>query len=174
MGDIERQRKVKLIASIIFRDEECLNYAQRELKRCYGRIEPLLEKVLPFDYTDYYENEFGKPLKRKLICFEKLIAKDGIYKIKLAANRIERGAKKHNKRQVNIDPGYVTEAKLVLLTTKNYTHRIYLAGGIFCEVTLFFQNNTFNPWKWTYPDYGSKELISYFNKVREVYMQNIK
>jgi hypothetical protein len=42
-------------------------------------------------------------------------------------------------RPLNLDPGYLTEAKLVLATTKDRNHRLYLDRGIFAEVTLCYQ-----------------------------------
>ena len=43
-------------------------------------------------------------------------------------------------RPLNLDPGYLTEAKLVLASTKDRDHRIYLDHGIFAEGTLYFQH----------------------------------
>ena len=102
---------------------------------------------------------------------ELLRSKEKAAEIKLITNRIEDRFRKDRKRTVNIDPGYVTEAKLVLLTTKDYTHRVYIGKRIFAESTLFFQDGTFKSWPWTYPDYASAEMVSYFNQVRELYMQ---
>lgn len=167
------QKPVKLVASIIYKDEKFLEYAEKELKGLFGPLEDLV-KTTPFAYTDYYYPEFGRPLKRKLISFKNLVKKENIKRIKLKTNRIEdrtraiRGVSP--KRRANIDPGYVTEAKVVLLTTKDYTHRVYLGQGIFAESTLFYQNKTFRPWPWTYPDYTSQDLISYFNEVRRIYI----
>lgn len=169
MGFFVGQKPVKLIASIIFKEEKFLRHAEDELKKRYGRCEAA-SVTLPFDYTDYYEEEFGAPLERKLICFKKLPDSDKIPEVKVETNNIETALSFNGKRMVNIDPGYITEAKLVLLTTKDYSHRVYLGGCIFAEATLFFQNNTFNPWPWTYPDYASKEMIDYFNKVRKIYV----
>ena len=42
-------------------------------------------------------------------------------KMKLAANNLEDKYKIENKRRLNIDPGYISEAKLILATTKNYS-----------------------------------------------------
>ena len=70
---------------------------------------------------------------------------------------------------MNIDPGYLTLSKVVLLTTKDYTHRIYLAGGIYAEVTLRYKSGTFNPWDWTYPDYKTPEYVNIFNHIRDIY-----
>jgi hypothetical protein len=173
MGILADQRPVKLIASIIFRDEKSRQYAEERLKKAYGETEPL-EKTAPFDRTEYYYEEFGRPLKRKIICFKKLFSKEDIGRIKLETNSMEDLSMAGEKRTVNIDPGYVTEAKLVLLTTKDYTHRVYVGERIFAESTLFYQEGTFRPWPWTYPDYASEELIGYFNEVRDLYMNDIK
>jgi hypothetical protein len=169
MGGLVKQKPVKLVASIIFKEEKYREYAEKRLKKAYGLLEPL-EKTLPFDHTDYYYKEFGRPLKRKLVCFRKLLAGEKIPTVKLTTNKIEDSCLIGGKRVVNIDPGYVTDAKLVLLTTKDYTHRVYVGRRIFAESTLFFRDGAFRPWPWTYPDYASQELISYFNEVRKIYM----
>ncbi|MGB2598843.1 MAG: DUF4416 family protein [Candidatus Omnitrophota bacterium] len=173
MGAEIDQKPVKLVASIIFKDENSREAALSKLKNLYGELEPL-EKLIPFDYTDYYYEEMGRPLMRKLVCFKKLAGMENISRIKLKTNRIEKHACAGKKRTVNIDPGYVTEAKLVLLTTNDYTHRVYLGRRIFAESTLFFKDGKFEPWPWTYPDYASEELTSYFEKVREIYLQDVK
>ena len=86
---------------------------------------------------------------------------------------MEDRSRSNGARTVNIDPGYITEAKLVLLTAKDFSHRIYQKDGIFAESTLFFQDHSFRPWPWTYPDYASAEMVEYFNQVRELYMADI-
>ena len=73
------------------------------------------------------------------------------------------------KRSVNIDPGYLDLAKVVLFSTKDYSHRIYLDKGIYAEVTLFYKDNRFNPWPWTYPDYRTSEYLGIFKSIREIY-----
>lgn len=173
MGVLVNQNPVKLVASIIYKDDALVDSVEKELIQRYGPLTPL-EKTLPFDFTDYYEEEFGKPLKRKLICFDRPADPEEMAAVKLATNEIEDGFRKDGKRTVNIDPGYVTEAKLVLLTTKDYNHRVYLGKRIFAESTLYFQEGTFNPWPWTYPDYASEPLVSYFNEVRALYTDGLK
>jgi hypothetical protein len=170
MGVPTDQRPAKLVASIIFKDESAYEPAEKELIRRFGPLEPLV-RALPFDFTDYYSEEFGKPLKRKLLCFKNPVKKEAASGIKIVTNRIEDRCRKNGRRTVNIDPGYVTEAKLVLMTTKDYTHRVYIGNRIFAESTLHFQEGSFRPWPWTYPDYASAELISYFNEVRELYLR---
>jgi hypothetical protein len=60
-------------------------------------------------------------------------------------------------------------AKLVLATTKNHGHRIYLREGIYGEVTLTFRNGDFCPYPWTYPDYASEPVIEIMRSIRRIY-----
>lgn len=173
MGKLIKQDPVKLIFSIIYREEGDLLLAENSLRKGYGEVDPL-QKILPFDYTDYYYDEMGNPLKRKLMAFSRLFDKEKLYQSKIVSNRIEERMAEGGRRRVNIDPGYITEAKLVLFTTKDYSHRIYAGGGIFSEVTLFFQEGTFKAWPWTYPDYASGEMIDYFNRVRQSYIDEVR
>ncbi|MDD5634081.1 MAG: DUF4416 family protein [Candidatus Omnitrophica bacterium] len=173
MGILLKQKPVKLVSSIIYREEGSLSSIMQKMCRCFGEVEPLQAK-LPFDKTDYYYEEFGKPLMRKLVCFKRLVDPEKIYRVKLVSNRLEDGMRVGGNRTVNVDPGYITEAKLILLTTKDYSHRIYLRGRIFAESTLCFTKGSFQAWPWTYPDYSSREVVEYFMKVREKYMEDIK
>ena len=80
----------------------------------------------------------------------------------------------NKKRRVNIDPGYISDSKLILTTTKDYFHRIYLGHGIYAEVTLRWRKGGFEPFEWTYPDYRSKEYIKILNTIRNNYMNHKK
>ena len=173
MGEAVKQMTVKLVASIIFRDRPRLERAEKCLKRIYGAMETL-ELESPFDYTDYYSSEFGSPLYRKIFCFRKPVGPERLADIKLVTNRLECKMKVEGKRTVNIDPGYVTDAKLVLLTTKDYTHRVYIGSRIFAESTLHYRDGSFRPWPWTYPDYASDAIVGYFNKVRKLYLHDVR
>ena len=44
-------------------------------------------------------------------------------------------------RPLNLDPGYLTLGKLVLASTKDFAHRIYLGRGIYAEMTLFYRHH---------------------------------
>jgi hypothetical protein len=173
MGVPLKQKPVKLVASLIYGEDVHRRYAEDMLEAAYGPLgEP--RAFLPFGYTDYYLEEFGPGLQRRLVCFRNLVALESLPEIKLATNRFEDRSRKDGKRRVNIDPGYLTEAKLVLLTTKDYSHRIYVGKSIFAESTLCFRKGTFVAWPWTYPDYASPEIVSYFNRVRENYMKETR
>jgi hypothetical protein len=170
MGRIVSPNPVKLVAGFIFKEDPSFQKAKKELLRKFGKID-FESETLDFCLTDYYEKEFGRGLKRKFLSFNKLIAPERLPDIKITTNRLEEKLARNKQRTINIDPGYLDLAKLVLASTKDYKHRIYLAKGIFAEITLFFQNKSFSPWEWTYPDYRTTEYISIFNNIRALYMK---
>ena len=93
--------------------------------------------------------------------------------VKLETNRIEDECLEDGNRKINIDPGYISLERLILVTGKNYTHRIYLSKGIFADLTLIFNRASFRPLEWTFKDYASPEIISLFNGVRERYKRQL-
>ena len=173
MGCLKEHRPVKLIASLISSDNTFLQRSIRGLTGLYGDIETMTG-CMDFDYTDYYEKEFGTGLKRKIVVFKELVGIEEVSGIKIRTNELERSLERYGNRTVNIDPGYVTDAKLVLLTTKDYSHRIYTGRGIFAEVTLRYERGSFRRWPWTYPDYASRGLTDFFNDVRGMYLSDLK
>lgn len=173
MLTIKKHIPVKLIIGFIFKEGHICDNAKIVLQRYFGKID-FESPLFDFNHTDYYEKEFGKPLKRKFVSFKKLILAQNLPKIKITTNKIEKGLSQGASRLINIDPGYLDLSKLVLASTKDYRHRIYLDRGIYSEVTLFYQNRTFNPWEWTYPDYKTSEYIAIFNQIRKIYSEQIK
>lgn len=168
MGKIIKTSPVKLISGFIFKEQNSLNKAKTALIKNFGEID-FQSQILAFNYTNYYEKEFGQCLKRVFCSFKKLIQPEELSKIKAITNRIEEKFSKNNKRLINVDPGYIDLAKLVLASTKDYSHRIYLKNGIFAEITLVFKGKSFMPQEWTYPDYRTKEYIAILNKIRGIY-----
>lgn len=173
MGQIRKYNPVKLFVGFIFKDEDIFNKVRPILIKKFGKID-FESQVIDFNYTDYYQSEFGKSLKRKFISFKNLVNLEDIYAIKIFTNKLEEKLSTNSKRLINIDPGYLDLAKLVLLTTKDYAHRIYLNKGIFAEITLFYQDNSFRFWPWTYPDYKSREYLEIFEQIRKIYQGQIK
>ena len=154
---------------------------QRCLSRLIELFGPLDHQtpVEPFTFTDYYCDEMGPTIFRQYLSAQNLISISDLPAIKHKTNdleiemaRLEDGKRR---RQANIDPGYVCQSKLVLATTKDYTHRIYVADGIFAEVTLQYQRpDGFRPFPWSYPDYARPEVCAFFNKVRETYRRQLR
>ncbi len=166
--------EVKLVVGMLAAGEHLFTEAEKALADCYGHID-CRSSGMPFSHTRYYEKEMGKGLIRRFISFERLIHPGDLAGIKLRTNLMEnRCFSVHGRRQVNLDPGYIAAAKLVLATTKDYEHRIYLREGIFAEVTLHYREGSFIPWEWTYPDYRTGEYIDIFNGIRKKYLDLLK
>jgi hypothetical protein len=178
LGITVKQKPVKLITGFIFNQKRLLRQAEKILTRKFGRID-FESPIFDFScHTDYYEKEFGRNLKRKFVSFEKLINPRDLAKIKVMTNRIEldltrKTRKSGPARRVNIDPGYLELAQVILATTKDFTHRIYLEKGIFAEVTLFYRQGSYQAWEWTYPDYRTSQYIRTFNQIRQIYSRQI-
>lgn len=173
MSDPREAREVKLISSIFSAHEQLIDAVTAHMESVWGRVD-WISPMLRFNRTRYYEKEMGWPLHRLFLSFLDLIRPEDIVAIKLKTNEMEKEYGRGNKRRVNIDPGYVSLERLVLATGKNYTHRIYLAKGIYADLTLVFHRGTFSPLQWTYKDYADPQVIQYFNQVRERYKQQLK
>lgn len=168
MGLARNAEPVKLIASLFSGEPGLLQQAKDALSNRFGPID-FESELLPFDHTDYYAPEFGGGLQRCIVAFERLISPEDLPDIKTETNELEGVLAGDGNRVVNIDPGYVSLGKLVLATTKDHAHRIYLGRGIYGEVTLTYQRGRFRPWPWTYPDYATDRYCEMFDLLRERY-----
>lgn len=172
MGKIRTYPQVKIIAAITY--APAVNLA-----KVFGQLEELLSEIdsqsdpYSFDFTDYYLSEMGSDLNKIMVSFRDLVLADMLPDIKTATNLIEKKLMKENGRTVNIDPGYICAAKLVLATTKDYDHRIYLNRGIFGDVHLRFRGGKFQPNEWTYPDYRQERILRFLEEVRAQYLEKL-
>ncbi|MDA8124075.1 MAG: DUF4416 family protein [Deltaproteobacteria bacterium] len=164
---------VKLIASLFSGEGDLLNEAVRALTERFGRID-FLSSPVAFDYTDYYAKEFGGALIRRFVAFERLIRPEALPDVKLWTNGIEEKLCAEGKRRVNIDPGYLAGAHLILATGKGYTHRPYLRDGIYADLTLVYREGKFHSLPWTYPDYGSDGVMDILKRIRDKYILQLK
>lgn len=130
--------------------------------------------IWPWDHTDYYEKEIGKGLKRKFLFFFNLISPEGLPDVKIKTIELERLYSRDGNRSINLDPGYIHPAKLVLATTKDYSHRIYLRDGVYAEVTLYYHKHSFQPFPYTYPDFRGRGYIELFNRIRDDYVRGLR
>jgi hypothetical protein len=174
VAEVKEHKPTKLVVGMFTNRLKLFEEVLRILRKKYGPID-YESPLLPFDKTDYYEEEFGKDLKRKFYSFKRLIKAEELPRIKILTNNLEKkfGGKRGN-RSINLDPGYLAPAKLVLATTKDYQHRIYYGKGIYGEVTLRYKKKSFIPWEWTYPDYRTKGCIEIFNHIRKIYMEQLR
>ena len=174
MGVPKEPKPVKLFSGLIFKQKEILLSALKRIVEVFGEID-FESDILPFNFTDYYEKEMGKDLKRKFISISKLIPPDSLPDIKNKTNEIEKEFSHPDtgNRTINIDPGYLSVEKVVLATTKNYSHRPYLSSGIFVELTYLYKRESYRTIEWTYPDYRLPERIEMFNHLRSKYTDQL-
>lgn len=170
MGIVRQPDKVKLIVGLLSNRPDMFSKTKKVLEKMFGKVDHETA-LIDFTHTDYYNKEFGAGLKRKFVSFERPFSLAGLYRVKLATNRLEKSLSVSGKRTINIDPGYLDLSKLVLFSTKDFSHRIHVDRGVFAEVTLFYKDKSFNAWPWTYPDYKTGSYIDTFNRIREIYRE---
>lgn len=178
MGTMKYPPKAKLIVAVTVNTEELFEENHRVLQSHFGPID-LESTIYPFTFTDYYKAEMGKELYKQIFSFMRLFEKSELATTKVRTNEIEKQfavrVAEEEHRRMNLDPGYVTDSKLVLASTKNFSHRIYIGGGIFAEVTLrYLRKSGFEPLEWTYPDYRTDLVRNFLEKVRQRYMEQLR
>ncbi len=171
MGAARPPRPVNLVCGLISNDPDLMLRAVRMLSGHAGPVDEMSDEW-PFDDTDYYTLEMGEDLRRRFVSFERLVDPVELAAIKILTNGIERQINYEcglppEQRRVNLDPGYLTMSKLVLATTKDFSHRVYLRDGIYAESTLHYEAGSWKPWPWTYPDYARGRYDAFFERVRE-------
>ncbi|RKY25098.1 MAG: DUF4416 domain-containing protein [Planctomycetota bacterium] len=177
MWELKEPKPVKLLIGILAADEPALAAAIKMINARIGKCD-LISDVWPFDKTDYYKNEIGENILRQFVSVKKLIAPGNLAKIKHKTNKLEQKLAKQLgpalPRPVNLDPGVIEPSKLVLATTKNYSHRIYIGKKMYAEVTLIFDKGTWRPLPYTYPDYKQQCYFDFFDKVRTQLLEQLK
>lgn len=169
MSNPSPPRPVKLIISLILKDKALFARIADELSETYGRID-FMSTFIPFTFTEYYQKEMGDDLKRRFLTFERLMEPDRLPEVKQWTDELESKQKDGDgNRKVNCDPGYMSLEHLILATNKKYSHRPYLRDGVYADLTLIYRKKSFQSLEWTYPDYGSAEIIEIMNRLRERY-----
>jgi len=177
MGTPTLPQPVKLFLALLSPATEFFELARAQLQKDYGPID-LESNIFPWRTTDYYREEMGENLLRKFVSFTELRAPEDLVRIKLEANALElalsEATSPDSPRRINLDPGYLDAAKLVLASTKNQAHRLYLSQGIYAEVTLLYHHKAFHPFIYTYEDYRWSETHAFLRQVRKLYLEQIR
>ena len=131
--------------------------------------------IFSFDeYSHYYEKEMGAGLLKQFISFDRLVTPLFLSSFKRKCAAFERATTRDGARIWNLDPGYWADAKLILASTKNYSHRIQIGRRIFAELTLMFSKGKLTVLDWTYPDYCSDFGLNFFSEVRKKYLKQLE
>ncbi|HBH61853.1 MAG TPA: DUF4416 domain-containing protein [Nitrospiraceae bacterium] len=174
MGKILEPHPVKLFIGMLSQDISLIEQLTDDLCNIFGPID-LSSPVLPWEHTRYYEKEMGTGMKRKFVFFITLIPPGEIAGIKIKTIGLEkRYLNESGGRKINLDPGYLDAAKIVLVSTKDFSHRIYLEQGIYGEVTLIFSGKDYHVLPYTFPDYRTSEYQRIFKAARELFKTGMK
>ena len=175
MGEISKPQPAMLLVAVSSRYDAALEWAAQRSVEEFG---PLCEKSEAFQFTEteYYRKSMGTDLKKQFFAFQQLIDPGELPRIKRLTNDWEAEyaaqAVYPESRPLNLDPGYLTLAKLVLASTKDHSHRIYLAAGIYAEITLGYRKKGWQSSEWTYPDYQRSDFQEFFTQCRQTLLQN--
>jgi hypothetical protein len=72
MGKPKEPEPAKLFVSLIASGDDIFHQGVKDLHSTFGETDTISERF-PFDFTDYYTNEMGKPLFRHFMTFGTLI-----------------------------------------------------------------------------------------------------
>jgi hypothetical protein len=163
---------VKFFAAVLFsKGFDLKDHLYDELEKEFGKIDFSGEDH-PFDLTDYYNDEMGGGIKRRIISFAGLGQAEDLPGRKLFSSRIEKGFAGDRGRRVNIDPGFIDYYKVVLASFKEAPQKIYLCKGVFADMVLLFQDGDFISLPWTFPDIKSGLYMDDFTWMREKYKED--
>jgi hypothetical protein len=175
MWELTNPKPVKLIVGILAANHQCLHAATEVLTDKFGKAD-FVSDVWPFDKTDYYKDQTGQRILRQFVSIERLIDPGKLAKIKHITNKLEqklaRALAIPLPRPVNL--GIIEPSKLVLATTKNYSHRIYIGKKMYAEVTLLFDKGRWKPFDYTYADYRQQCYFDFFDKVRTQLVEQLR
>jgi hypothetical protein len=176
MAQIQTPLPVKLFVGVLTSIPEIIPKAEKQLEQIFGAIDTRSENF-PFDSTHYYDETMGTPIYRSFVAFSKLIEASLIADSKVRTNKIESDLANEYpepQRPINLDPGYLEQSKIVLASTKNFSHRILISNGIYGEVTLQYKAGEWQSFPWTFPDYKTGRYDPYFSSLRELYRSQLR
>jgi hypothetical protein len=170
-------KPAKYFTALLTSEPDLLGAVEGDLTTILGTIDAR-SKLLPWTVSKYYEKEMGAGLVRCFVSFGALATPAKLADIKLATQKFEDKYRRKSAgepgRRVNVDPGYVESGKVVLASTKNANHRVYLHSGIYAEVTLQFYEGEFHGSPHTYPDYLWTETLAFLTSVRFLHLDQLR
>jgi len=171
MGEPTASSPALLLLAAFSRHEAAPAWVRAQASEAWGPV-ALESPSFAFDETDYYQPTMGPGLRKVFFTFARPFDPGNLAEVKLQTNQWEqlyaRQSGHPEPRPLNLDPGYVTLGKLVLASTKDHAHRIYLARGIYAEVTLCYKHGRWEPHPWTFADYRRGDYQEFFSECREL------
>lgn len=179
MGAIRQCKPVLLLVAAFGATEEAIALGKERVEAAFGTIARESRTYRFDDFTGYYAKEMGDALPKRFWVFEKLADPGDLADIKRQTNAWEEeignslfnAGRAATPRPLNLDPGYIELGKLILASTKDHAHRIYLRDGIFAETTLMYSKKQWQALPWSYADYKDENNQKFFTECREYLKQ---
>ena len=174
MSKVRLIEPVVRLCAVITRFEQARLWAFQKLSKCWGPI-VAQSAPIPFHAGGFYDAEMGLGLTKTMVAIEAFADPAGLADWKQQTNRweadyadqwLQSGSDPKITRPINLDAGYLSQAKLVLATIKDRDHRIYLRDGIFAEVTLNYVGKRWIHHRWSYPSYRTEEVAGFAIRCR--------
>ncbi|MCP4298054.1 MAG: DUF4416 family protein [Proteobacteria bacterium] len=159
---------VKFFAAVFYQEKDLFLQSVDLLEKEFSEVD-YIGKVFPFIDSDYYQEEMGDNLKKRIISFSILQNPSELAKAKLKTSKIEEILKVNGKRRVNIDIGYLDLFKVVLASLKYRGNKIYLDDGVWADMTLYFEKGKFRDFPWTFSDFKAGAYDQDLLKLRKIY-----
>lgn len=164
----EIPKRVKLFAGILYSNQKLFVKSLHLLQKKFGEID-YKSSSFKFNVSDYYFDEMGTNILRVFVSFEPIIFPDKISEIKILSNEIETSLTINESRKVNIDTGYLDYDKVVLASVKYNGNKIYLAKGVWADLTLHYKKGLYHPYPWSFPDFKSGIYNNVFQDIRTIF-----
>ncbi|MGC3968237.1 MAG: DUF4416 family protein [Pirellulales bacterium] len=175
MGDTRPHPPTLPLVAVITRYPETLAWAAAKLAEAYGSP-ALVSPTFSFAETSYYDATMGPGLGKTFLTFDGAYDAGELAAVKLRTNAWEAEyaalGLHAEPRPLNLDPGYITAAKLVLASTKDHAHRIYLSDGMYAEITLMYRHGAWQSHEFTFPDYRRADYHEFFTQCRNFLARN--
>lgn len=177
VASIRTVEPVVRFCAVITRHEAARQWAVARIAESWGAM-CVRSAEIPFAAGGFYTASMGSDLTKSLLAFDGFVDPGGLADWKHQTNLWEAEyaeASDHPEhRPLNLDPGYMSQAKLVLATTKDRDHRIYLRDGMFAEVTLTYVGKSWQHHRWSYPSYRTDEVAEFASACRDRLRQHLR
>tara|TARA_B100000809_G_scaffold123053_1_gene121062 strand:- start:84 stop:611 length:528 start_codon:yes stop_codon:yes gene_type:complete len=152
--------------------EAYLDDVRELVEREYGPLDSLgVSQVFDFPDAQSYRDTMGTGLKRQFFVCEERHPQDCLAEVKHGAIELEKRITARRpaavERPINIDPGIINDCRIILASTKDYSHRIYRGGGIWEEITLLYRDGAYRSLPWTYRDFTNPGYHEFFEVFRD-------
>jgi hypothetical protein len=177
MGQPTIHSPALLLLAAFSRYDEALDWGKRRAEDLWGPVQ-LESQKFDFSETQYYDDTMGPGLKKVFYAFLRPFDPADLADAKLTTNAWEdqyAALGLHPEpRPLNLDPGYITLGKLILASTKDFAHRIYINCGIYAEVTLHYKHHRWRHHDCTFADYRREDYQRFFTLCRETLHQRLR